>query len=664
MWYTADSGSFDSLDSFLADVLDAAGATLVSDLKSFNRSDLAANDGAGFKAVISYLAGLSSTDLQSLIASLGPSIAYAYSADGVSWSSPTTVLSGTAAAWDACGVSSPSVIRSSSSSYRLWYTGWRYDVAALQQLFVDLDQLDASAIQTLLTDLLIDKDPGAAFSDLKTATASGEDYPGIIFEDVSDLLLASGGDIGYASSSDGINWTKSSAPVLERDSDSNPDAWDIYGVYSPSVVSTDSGYAMWYTGFTVDFTPLTDLLDSSGTDFAALETALSEAPILQIGRAVSTDGAAWTKDSDPVLAQDFGAGSLSAGSWHGVASPSVLVDGSGAYQMWYTDAVCDSSPLIDFVKGDLSFTDMVSASGTVSIYHAVSTDGVAWTSPAAVLTPGSGSDWDDRAVGSPSVLLWGADTLMWYTGLAVPAPADLVKDLLDGETVSAALLAGNARASLGLAVADSGESLVSLTVTPASSTLRKDKTLQYTATGAYSGGSQIDLTALASWQSSAASIADFVDSGTPGLVTGLAYGKASITASFDGVSSDPVALTVKKSSTSGSGGGSVSSPSATPTPTPTPSPETSTTPSLPTMPSLPTVTPTLPSVTATPVPATPAVPTVTPAQPSASSPSASSPAVAVPAQPFNKWLILLIIVVVALVIILLILIIRRRHALH
>lgn len=53
--------------------------------------------------------------------------------------------------------------------------------------------------------------------------------------------------------------------------------WDEAQVSAPSVVRTEAGYVMYYTGF-----------DASG--------------LRQIGRATSSDGVAWTKDAAPVLA--------------------------------------------------------------------------------------------------------------------------------------------------------------------------------------------------------------------------------------------------------------------------------------------------------------------------------------------------------------------------
>lgn len=68
-------------------------------------------------------------------------------------------------------------------------------------------------------------------------------------------------------------WTPDAAPVLEA---GETGSWDELQVAAPSVVQTDDGYVMYYTG-------------------------ANKANIGQIGRATSPDGIAWTKDAEPVL---------------------------------------------------------------------------------------------------------------------------------------------------------------------------------------------------------------------------------------------------------------------------------------------------------------------------------------------------------------------------
>ena len=76
--------------------------------------------------------------------------------------------------------------------------------------------------------------------------------------------------IGYATSSDGVSWTKDgSNPVLTGGSFG---AWDSHMVREPSVVNVGGTYHMWYTG-------------------------VSNWPYFHIGHATSSDGITWTKDA-------------------------------------------------------------------------------------------------------------------------------------------------------------------------------------------------------------------------------------------------------------------------------------------------------------------------------------------------------------------------------
>jgi len=139
----------------------------------------------------------------------------------------------------------------------------------------------------------------------------------VIYQDSMYHMWYWGGDhrehiflIGYATSPDGINWTKDTLnnPVLK----SGPEgAWDDNSVITPSVLFRDSTYHMWYSGYQEDA--------SSGY------TA-------RIGHATSTNGVDWMKDTvnNPVL--DLGP----VGSWddEDVGDLTVIHDGS-EYHMWY-----------------------------------------------------------------------------------------------------------------------------------------------------------------------------------------------------------------------------------------------------------------------------------------------------------------------------------------
>jgi uncharacterized repeat protein (TIGR01451 family) len=173
--------------------------------------------------------------------------------------------------------------------------------------------------------------------------------------------------IGLATSTNGMNWTKEAAnPVL-----SPGQSWEVEGVRAGSVIYDGGLYKMWYTGY-----------DSGWVG--------------RIGYATSPDGVAWTKHgSNPVL--DVGA----SGSWEDdeVSGPTVIKEG-GTYHMWYT-----------------GYDGMTSRIG-----HATSSNGTNWTKDPAnpVLDIGPPGDWDWLGVYSPNVVKVGAEYNLWYSGGTLP----------------------------------------------------------------------------------------------------------------------------------------------------------------------------------------------------------------------------------------------------
>ena len=93
--------------------------------------------------------------------------------------------------------------------------------------------------------------------------------------------------IGLATSPDGIHWTKDTVnnPVLEN---GPVGSWDHWNVGVPVVLRDGTGYQMWYTG-----------VDSTGY-------AENGYYLRQTGRATSSDGIIWEKDSlnNPVMTID------------------------------------------------------------------------------------------------------------------------------------------------------------------------------------------------------------------------------------------------------------------------------------------------------------------------------------------------------------------------
>lgn len=115
--------------------------------------------------------------------------------------------------------------------------------------------------------------------------------------------------VGYASSSDGMNWTKEANAVLPTGA---PGQWDeIYATWPSVIKEADGSFTMWYFG-------------SGGSPF---DTG--------IGWATSLDGKNWTKEYQPVLLGG------SPGQWDAylIGRPAVIRESPSQLHMWYVGAL-------------------------------------------------------------------------------------------------------------------------------------------------------------------------------------------------------------------------------------------------------------------------------------------------------------------------------------
>jgi predicted GH43/DUF377 family glycosyl hydrolase len=177
-----------------------------------------------------------------------------------------------------------------------------------------------------------------------------------------------GEKIGYATSPDGINWTKyADNPVFEAGADD----WEAAAVGMLCIMPFGGEYKMWYTGVSTEI------------EFC-------------IGYATSTDGILWQRATinNPVLEPG-------PGQWDdsGIYAPRLLfID--GIYYMWYTGD--------DGVKRQIGL--------------ATSPDGIFnWAKHAAnpVLSPSPGT-WDSENIEGGSVLLVDDTLFYWYNGCGYP----------------------------------------------------------------------------------------------------------------------------------------------------------------------------------------------------------------------------------------------------
>jgi len=182
--------------------------------------------------------------------------------------------------------------------------------------------------------------------------------------------------VGYATSSDGIHWTKClQNPVLRI----GPiGSYDSLGIHAPFVLFDGQSFRMWYSAWRAD----------------AQGSAL-----WSINYATSPDGMAWTKDAaNPLMVEERGR------RWDAtyISEPSVLWNGT-RFEMWYNGG-----------------SERTAAGGhELRIGYASSTDGLRWQrrlEDAWVLDVGEPGDWDDYSVARPHVIYDGLRYQMWYEG--------------------------------------------------------------------------------------------------------------------------------------------------------------------------------------------------------------------------------------------------------
>jgi len=100
-------------------------------------------------------------------------------------------------------------------------------------------------------------------------------------------------------------------------------------------------------------------------------------------------------------------------------------------------------------------------------------------------------------------------------------------------TVTIKATSGSVESNASLTITAAAANLVSISLSPAASSIPVNTSQQFTATGTYSDGSSADLTSLVTWNSSttATAIVSVI-----GLLTAVAAGSTNISASFAGVS--------------------------------------------------------------------------------------------------------------------------------
>jgi len=263
---------------------------------------------------------------------------------------------GTSGEWDDTFVISPSVIYN-GTSYQMWYAG--YDGAVMRIGYA-----------TSTDGVVWTKYPSnPVFNTGSGWDGSGVSSPSVVYDGITYHMWYSGNNgaewkIGYATSPDGINWTRYPFnPVLDVGTSGE---WDDSYLDHPHVVYTGTGFKMWYSG-------------DGGS-------------LYRVGYATSPDGVNWTKHpSNPVL--DVG----TSGEWDdNQILPGGVVYVGNTYHMWFT------------ADDGLN----------TRIGYATSGDGGVWTKAPfnPVLNISSNGRWDDYTTGYPSVIYNGTGFEMLYVG--------------------------------------------------------------------------------------------------------------------------------------------------------------------------------------------------------------------------------------------------------
>ena len=172
--------------------------------------------------------------------------------------------------------------------------------------------------------------------------------------------------IGYATSPDGTNWTRyGSAPVFM-----GHQSWDSGAASTPVVLKVGATWVLYFSGQSGDY-------------------------VYKMGRATSPDGVNWTEDPlNPILVPDA--------AWESSrVHPGDVVVGPSGFELFYTG-------------NGLSFDQ---------IGRATSTDGRVWTKDPAnpVFTPGTYYAWDTAGVAVPKIVTAAGATRMYYGGTAGPS---------------------------------------------------------------------------------------------------------------------------------------------------------------------------------------------------------------------------------------------------
>lgn len=244
-------------------------------------------------------------------------VLHAYSTNGTTWTKyggGTPVIDvGGAGSWDSHWLDTPEILQD-PGGFKLYYFGNTSDTVQTSQGIGLATSTNGINWQKHANNPVFSKGDSLAWDGFWIES------PAVLLAGDTFRMWYSGAArdwkirIGYATSTDGVFWTKHPAnPVIDL---GLPGTWEDYMVAVASVVSNGSRYEMWYCGVSA----------------ADLSNGVIDTP--RVGYAYSANGLIWTKYSgNPVLSMvDPPRDTL--GPW----APSVVSYGGG-YRMWYETGV-------------------------------------------------------------------------------------------------------------------------------------------------------------------------------------------------------------------------------------------------------------------------------------------------------------------------------------
>jgi predicted GH43/DUF377 family glycosyl hydrolase len=232
-------------------------------------------------------------------------IGYANSTDGITWRkyNDPVLLPGPQESWDSSQVGLGSVIWN-GTLFLMWYSGSSPVTYVNGAVGMAMSTDGISWIKypgnPVLKPSTIDQRYIASPFVIKLLQTYNMWYTG---KGAVDLQSSQISRILYATSFDGINWTKWPSPVLIP---TGTNSWDSGSVFSPAVLYDGTNFGIWYSGLNQSYL-------NPG-----------------IGFGTSPDGATWTKSSMNPILQPGGPGSWDSA---GVEQPSIAT--VNGYMLYY-----------------------------------------------------------------------------------------------------------------------------------------------------------------------------------------------------------------------------------------------------------------------------------------------------------------------------------------